>query len=56
MNTIEENLEKALDGDFRNSILKSYLFRSNLKYILGKKSKIHSQKFVQTKESWTCIK
>lgn len=39
MNTIEENLEKALDGDFRNSILKSYLFRSNLKDILGKKAK-----------------
>ena len=48
MNTIEENLEKALDGDFRNSILKSYLFRSNLKYILGKKAKsIHRNLFKQ---------
>ena len=48
MNTIEENLEKALDGDFRNSILKSYLFRSNLKDILGKKVKsIHRNLFKQ---------
>lgn len=48
MNTIEENLEKALDGDFRNSILKSYLFRSNLKDILGKKAKsIHRNLFKQ---------
>lgn len=48
MNIIEENLEKALDGDFRNSILNSYLFRSNLKDILGKKSKsIHRNLFKQ---------
>ena len=48
MNTIEENLEKALNGDFRNSILKSYLFRSNLKVILGKKAKsIHRNLFKQ---------
>lgn len=48
MNTIEENFEKALDGDFRNSILKSYLFRSNLKDILGKKAKsIHRNLFKQ---------
>lgn len=52
MNTIEENLEKALDGDFRNSILKSYLFRSNLKYILGKKAKsIHRNLFKEHKDS-----
>lgn len=48
MNIIEENLEKALDGDFRNSILNSYLFRSNLKDILGKKAKsIHRNLFKQ---------
>lgn len=48
MNIIEENLEKALDGDFRNSILNSYLFRLNLKDILGKKAKsIHRNLFKQ---------
>ena len=39
MNIIEENLEKALDGDFFSSISEEYFFKTRLRDLLERKSK-----------------
>lgn len=57
MNIIEENLEKALDGGFCNSILKSYLFCSNIEDILSKRLKsIHRNLFKEKKVEFVLSK